>query len=246
MKKIVFVLALVLSCMISMAQNNTRDVVYLKNGSIIKGEIIELSSNENIKIQTVDGSVYVYPFDQVEKIEKEKQSSPTDGINIGEEYKGKHFGSHNDDIYAGDSFYGLGTHVFTENELKSILSDELFASYVKGVGLYRSGQSLKNIGWVLFVVGPTLVALSSIADSKSLSSLCIISGTVSFVVGNVFIPIGYVKRGVGKGMVSGVAERCDVESHNRESGFVFSPTIINCNLPQNDCFALGMTFRINL
>jgi len=36
------------------------DVVYLKNGSVITGSIIEQIPNETIKIQTRDGSVFVY------------------------------------------------------------------------------------------------------------------------------------------------------------------------------------------
>ena len=46
------------------------DVVYLKNGSIIKGIVIEIIPNETIKIETADGSIFVYPFDEVERMEK--------------------------------------------------------------------------------------------------------------------------------------------------------------------------------
>ncbi len=54
------------------AQNAKRDVVYLKNGSIIKGEIIEQVPNKTMTIQTMDGSVFVYPFNDIKKITKEK------------------------------------------------------------------------------------------------------------------------------------------------------------------------------
>ncbi len=47
------------------------EVVYLKNGSIIRGIIIEQTPNVNLKIQTKDGSVYVYKMEDVEKITKE-------------------------------------------------------------------------------------------------------------------------------------------------------------------------------
>ncbi len=47
------------------------EVVYLKNGSIIRGIIIEQTPNVQIKIQTKDGSVFVYKMDEVEKITKE-------------------------------------------------------------------------------------------------------------------------------------------------------------------------------
>ena len=48
-----------------------RDVVYLKNGSIIKGTIIEQIPNESLKIKTLDGSIFVYEMDEISKISKE-------------------------------------------------------------------------------------------------------------------------------------------------------------------------------
>lgn len=47
------------------------DVVYLKNGSIIKGMIIEQIPNTSLKIQTKDESVFVYKMDEVQKMTKE-------------------------------------------------------------------------------------------------------------------------------------------------------------------------------
>jgi hypothetical protein len=53
------------------AQNSTVDIIYLKNGSIIKGDVIEFIPNEKVKIQTKDGSIFVYTSSEVEKIIKE-------------------------------------------------------------------------------------------------------------------------------------------------------------------------------
>jgi len=39
----------------SHAQEQYKDVVYLKNGSVVKGQIIENIFNDKIKIQTSDG-----------------------------------------------------------------------------------------------------------------------------------------------------------------------------------------------
>ena len=49
-----------------------QDVVYLKNGGIIRGMIIEQVPNVTLKIQTRDGSVFVYKFEEISKITKEK------------------------------------------------------------------------------------------------------------------------------------------------------------------------------
>lgn len=47
------------------------EILHLKNGSKIKGMIIEQVPNVSIKIQTSDGSVFVYQISEVEKITKE-------------------------------------------------------------------------------------------------------------------------------------------------------------------------------
>ena len=55
----------------ALAQTTYEDVVYLKNGSVIHGMIIEQVPNRSIKIQTTDRNVFVYNMDEVEKITKE-------------------------------------------------------------------------------------------------------------------------------------------------------------------------------
>lgn len=44
------------------------EVVYLKNGSEIRGSVIEYTSGETIKIQTRDGSIFVFQSNEVERI----------------------------------------------------------------------------------------------------------------------------------------------------------------------------------
>ena len=72
MKKIVLSILLIFFACGSLFAQNTKDVVYLKNGGIIKGIIIEQIPNQSIKIQTSDGSVFVYTMDEVEKFGKEQ------------------------------------------------------------------------------------------------------------------------------------------------------------------------------
>ena len=62
------------------AQENYEDVVYLKNGSVIHGMIIEQVPNESIKIQTKDKNIFVFKMDEILKITKEEvQSTPVTG-----------------------------------------------------------------------------------------------------------------------------------------------------------------------
>ena len=64
------------------AQGNFEDVVYLKNGSVIHGMIIEQIPNESIKIQTRDKNIFVYRMDEVMKITKEETAAPSQEINV--------------------------------------------------------------------------------------------------------------------------------------------------------------------
>ena len=52
------------------------EVVYLKNGEVRRGIIIESVPNEHVKIMTNDGNVYRYDFDAIKKITKERPINP--------------------------------------------------------------------------------------------------------------------------------------------------------------------------
>lgn len=57
---------------VSYGQTNMEEVVYLKDGSSLRGTILEQIPNETLKIQTKDGSIFVCKFSDVLKITKEK------------------------------------------------------------------------------------------------------------------------------------------------------------------------------
>lgn len=66
------ILSLVFLCgFFSLGAQNYEETVYLKNGSIIRGIIVEQVPNESLKIQTRDGNLFVYSLNEVEKITKE-------------------------------------------------------------------------------------------------------------------------------------------------------------------------------
>ncbi len=73
--RILAFVALVICSIVDSANAQTykdfEDVVYLKNGSIIHGVIIEQVPNEKVKIQS-GKNVFVYTFDEIEKIVKEE------------------------------------------------------------------------------------------------------------------------------------------------------------------------------
>ncbi|MFH0774685.1 MAG: outer membrane beta-barrel protein [bacterium] len=52
------------------------DVVYLKDGGVIKGKVIEAVPGVSYKIRTADGSIFVFEIDKVEKINYEGEGEP--------------------------------------------------------------------------------------------------------------------------------------------------------------------------
>ena len=82
MKKILFIVTLLfVVAQVSFSQSEVKEVVYLKNGSIIKGMIIEEIPNKSLKIETSDGSIFVCDIKDVEKITKERVSSSSTSRN---------------------------------------------------------------------------------------------------------------------------------------------------------------------
>lgn len=73
LRNILAAIALTLSPVLLMAQSGgMEDVIYLKNGSILRGVIIEQVPNVSMKIESVGGNVFAVQMAEVEKITKEK------------------------------------------------------------------------------------------------------------------------------------------------------------------------------
>ncbi|MBA3899832.1 MAG: hypothetical protein H0X62_06420 [Bacteroidetes bacterium] len=63
----------------TLAQTSQQDVLYLKNGSIIRGNITEVIPSQSVKIEVMGNNVFVYSMDDVEKMAKENVAN-TDKI----------------------------------------------------------------------------------------------------------------------------------------------------------------------
>jgi len=70
MKKITILTILLIITGYTLYSQKTRDVLYIKNGSIINGTLMEITDNQ-YKIRTSDGSIFVFPAADVDKFVKE-------------------------------------------------------------------------------------------------------------------------------------------------------------------------------
>ena len=127
MKRIfVAISALMVAVGIAMAASET---VYLKNGSVIKGNIIEQVPGQSLKIRTADGSMFVYSVDEIERITKEDNYSPNENG-----HRGLDFG-----IDAGVDIMNGGTNIPVELMLSKRFNRNISLGLGAGVNIPTGG-----------------------------------------------------------------------------------------------------------
>lgn len=72
MKKHLAVVIMLIFIVIPLSAQKTKDVLYLKNGSMIYGKLVEATDSQ-YKIKTEDGSIFIYSVPEVEKFVNEPQ-----------------------------------------------------------------------------------------------------------------------------------------------------------------------------
>ncbi len=73
--KLVIFVAFFMFSILCIHSQNAVNVVYLKNGSVLKGTIVEQIPNESLKLRLFDGSIFVFKADEIEKITLEESVS---------------------------------------------------------------------------------------------------------------------------------------------------------------------------
>ncbi len=128
---------------------NYQEVLYLKNGSMIRGVVIEQIPDESCKIKTSDGSIFVYSWSEISKIAKEeiKVSNPINRSLLSSESKqdNSQIKSHSQSAdahlkYYGEVYtlfglaagYGLTAISFGVHTVQGVIVKDIF---VAGIGL---------------------------------------------------------------------------------------------------------------
>ena len=70
MHTILTVIFVLTTCVIVSAQQSCQDAVYLKNGGIIRGRVLEQIPNKQLTIETVGRIIIVYKIDEIAKVYK--------------------------------------------------------------------------------------------------------------------------------------------------------------------------------
>ncbi len=124
MKKSYVILLFALFATFIYAKSNTEDVIYLKNGGIIRGRIIEQVPDKSIKIETADRNVFVFQMNEIDKFEKE-DFQPKNDMSLPKGYRGI--------VELGYQF-GVGEFGYDRLKLNLILAYQLHPYISIGIG----------------------------------------------------------------------------------------------------------------
>ncbi|MBQ1698597.1 MAG: hypothetical protein II075_12035 [Bacteroidales bacterium] len=139
MKKLLLIIVLIIADIaLSAAQNNNsnhsqRDVIFLKSGSTVKGQVIDKKDDGSVRVKTGDGHVYHFDGKEVQRIEKEtpkannnqqqQQSDSPQASNSNRQQHGKS-GKHNHaNTYEHNNPAAQNKTVSQQNQYQSRQSD---------------------------------------------------------------------------------------------------------------------------
>lgn len=159
------------------AQNQSTETVYLKNGSIIKGKVVEMIPDKQIKVKTTDGSLFVYTMDEIEKITKEEKRHSS-------------FKTFTDDAYETSGFKGIV-------ELGYVAGNFSAPEFSLSVGYQINPYfSIGPGAGIQYLIEAGIVAIPIFADLRGCLFLGKISPFVSLKMGyEKLIDVGYVDGG---------------------------------------------------
>jgi small nuclear ribonucleoprotein (snRNP)-like protein len=72
MKKIIFIFALLATALVAMAQDTDETVIELMNGSIIRGELVDVGDGQRLYIKTTNGSIIYFTRKAVKEIDSQR------------------------------------------------------------------------------------------------------------------------------------------------------------------------------
>ena len=252
MKRNIFIVALftlitIISFSVSAQNGNMEDVVYLKNGSIIHGTIIEQVPNESLKVKTKDGSVFVYKITEVDKMTKE-QIANTSGNSGNNNYSGNQYTN-----IAVPSYKQLKMN-YNPHMYMPQLGDPynpavsgLCSWLIPGLGQMISGETGRGLGFLggyfgcYLVVGIGSAAVTTSYDNSSVATggLLMLVGVVGMITVDIWSIVDAVHVAKVKDMYVG-----DMRSKTSSLKLELSPYVDQISMHNEIVRPVGMTMRV--
>jgi hypothetical protein len=164
--KSVFIVTLLFATMSAFAQANYQDVVYLNNGSIVRGVIVEQIPNKTLKIETADGSVFVFNVSEIEKMTKEKVGG-TQSNSTPERVADKPSTPSVKSLSgsARNEFYAIGDDDDRMLDFFKTYDKHYYNQFEQACAQRRKGKVLLGVGIGLQGVGVICFIASAVSDS---------------------------------------------------------------------------------
>ena len=101
--------------------------------------------------------------------------------------------------------------IYEPENLKDLLGEGAYNNYLDAQSSYGHGEALLALGWGGTILGAGLIMVGFYENQASTAMWGLIMGGVF----EIFIPIGYVTRGVAAGRISRIAEAYNADAHRQ-------------------------------
>ena len=232
----------------------TPNQVYLKNGSIIKGSIVEMDPLNVVKIQTSDGNLFVFQMAEVDHIVGAVTTDKNTGLVKKESFR--KIDRHGSDFYWDDTDEKLTPAECSSILSKGGISDNLYATYKSAQIQFNNGRSLIVAGVTFTLAAAVCYGLYLNSGHYSYDGNININGYkteydkydtsklalfyASSVAADVCFFCGFLFKGIGKGRLEWVKDTYN-SGRSQASAIRFAPSLMMT--AQND---LGFGVSLNL
>jgi len=171
MKKIYLVLIMFISISLhAFAQRNMQDVIYLKNGTVVKGRVIDKENKDSITIKKADSSIVVFKTKEIKKITIERESSKKRYSNNNED---EEYGAiiHEGPIEVNGRHFYQNSQTKTIQELKSILAYNPASE--EEIKIYKTKTTVRDLfctlGSLTVLVGATMSLSNTLSQVSAMN-----------------------------------------------------------------------------
>lgn len=217
MKRLLFVLAFVCAAQMLVAQ----DVIVTRQAERIDAKVMEVSESEvkYKKTSNPDGPMFVlstekiasilYANGEVQVFEQQPKTEPVEKQQPVTDRKiKKGVVLFREGRYIVDNRAGS---IYEPENLRELLGDDAYNNYLDAQTSYGSGSALLTVGWIGTICGAAMIVIGIAENQPSTAMWGLIMGGVF----EIFLPIGYVTRGVAAGRISRIAEAYNADAHRQ-------------------------------
>lgn len=227
---------------------NMEDVIYLKNGSIIHGTIIEQVPNESLKIKTKDGSVFVYKMADLDKITKEPIHNSSNSI--GSNYSTNPYVNIPASSYKQIKMnYDYRMYIPQPSDPYNPTVSGICSWLIPGTGQMLCGETGRGLGFLggyiccsaLMGIGSGIISNAYYDDEIVTGSIFLLLGALGCVTVDIWSIVDAVHVAKVKNMYVG-----DMRSKTSSLNIELSPYIDQISMNKDVVRPVGLTMRVKL